>query len=214
MAEEPGIKGSVFAGIVDHLRVLRDAGRISAEELECRVGSKGIAVLDAKILSSRWYSIEVYGAIRELLQDVEGGGEDEYTIQAGAASARRLIEGGFYQQLDFLKRWQHYSPSDDPQVESERRSHFRKQLVLVSTIHDSLFNFGDMKIEAVPGSPHRFQLQYWDDCIMPRLCRLAVLGFWNELSGYWSRAGRRDLWTLIERDDHYLLEMSRDVANV
>src|SRR5215470_7681100 len=102
---EPGIKGSVFAGIVEQVRTLRAAGRIAPKEIEARLGKEGAAYLDEKIQAAKWYSIRVYGAIRELLRDVEGGGREEYTIKAGADSARRLIEGGLYQQLDFLKRW-------------------------------------------------------------------------------------------------------------
>jgi len=211
---EPGIKGSVFAGIIEQVRILRASGRVAQRELEARLGKEGLAYLDEKIMAAKWYSIRVYGAIRELLRDVEGGGREEYTIQAGAESARRLIASGLYQQLDFLKRWRDQLHTRDREIERQRRSHFSRQLSLVSTIHRSLFNFGDLKIEQVPGFTDRFQLEYWDQGTMPRVCRLAVLGFWNELSRSWSARGRADLFNKVDADDHYMLVMTRDVADV
>ena len=211
----PGIKGSVFAAIVGHVRELRDAGKIDPGELELRLGREGVALLDAKIQGASWYSIEVYGRIRELLRDVEGGGRDQYTIDGGAASARRMIESGLYQQLEYLKRWKEWVPSGDPAVDQEARAQlFRQQLSLVSTIHESLFNFGSAKIAVVPDFPNRFQLEYWDNGVMPRICRLAVLGFWNELSLHWSLRQGPALWTKLDFPDHYVLRMIRGIAEI
>ena len=212
---EPGIKGSVFAGIVEHLRELRDAGKISAAELELRLGREGIAVLETKIQPASWYSIQVYGRIRELLRDVEGGGKDQYTIDGGAASARRMIESGLYQQLEYLKHWKEWVPSGDPAVDQETRARlFRQQLTLVSTIYSSMFNFGSKKIMVDPEFPDRLQLEYWDDGLMPRVCRLAVLGFWNEMSLRWSSGQRPGLWTKVDFPDHYVLRMTRGIAEI
>ena len=212
---EPGIKGSVFAGIVEHVRALQASGKIGAAELELRLGREGMAVLDSKIQPASWYSIQVYGRIRELLRDVEGGGDDQYTVAGGAASARRMIESGLYQQLEYLDRWKEGASSGDPSIDRETRTRlFRQQLTLVSTIYSSMFNFGTKKIVKDPEFPDRFRLEYWDDGVMPRVCRFAVLGFWNEMSLRWSSGQRPGLWTKLDFPDHYLLRMTRDIAEI
>src|SRR6516164_742569 len=73
---QPGIKGAVFEGIIAQVRELRDKGKISPAELERYLGREGVALLDTKIQVASWYSIQVYGRIRELLRDVVGGGRD------------------------------------------------------------------------------------------------------------------------------------------
>jgi hypothetical protein len=197
------------------VRDLRDKGKISPAELERRLGREGVALLDAKIQAASWYSIQVYGRVRELLRDVVGGGRDQYTIDGGAASARRMIDSGLYQQLEYLKRWKEWVPSGDPAADKESRMRFfRQQLTLVSSIYTSLYNFGSKNIAVDPDFPDRLQLEYWDEGLMPVVCRLAVLGFWNEVSLQWSSRQRRELWTKIDASDHWVLRMTRDIANI
>jgi hypothetical protein len=212
---QPGIKGAVFEGIIAQVRELRDKGKISPAELERYLGREGVALLDTKIQVASWYSIQVYGRIRELLRDVVGGGRDQYTIDGGAASARRMIESGLYQQLEYLRRWKEWVPSGDPAADKEARIRlFRQQLNWVTTIHNSLFNFGSTKITVDPDVPDRLQLEYWDEGVMPGVCRLAVLGFWNEVSRRWSSGQWRDLWTKVDSRDHYVLRMTRGIAEI
>jgi len=209
----PAIKGAVFGGIVEHLIRLRDEGKIDAGELELRLGREGMGCLEEKIQPASWYPIKVYGRMRELLQDVEGRGRDQYTIDAGAASARRLIESGRYPQLDYLKRWKEPVPTGHLDVDHETQTAlFRQQMVLIRTIHDSLFNFGSQKLVPDPEFPRRLQLETWDDGLMPHVCRLAILGFWNEMSLQWSGRRQPDLWYIVEHADHYVLRMTRDIA--
>ena len=211
----PGIKGSVFAGIVEHLRTLRDSGRIDADQLELRLGREGAALVDAKIVATAWYPIELYGRIRELLCDVEGGGRDEYTLEAAAASARRLKEGGLYQQLDYLDRWRAYVPTGDAERDAEqRRSLFRSQLSMVATIYSGLFNFGSTKITDDPDHRDRLQIEYWDEGVMPRIGRVAVLGFWNEIGKSWLRRPDAPCWRQVDAGDHFALRLTRDIADL
>jgi len=215
---EPGIKGTVFAGIVEQARALRDAGKVGADELERRLGPEGLALLEAKIQPASWYPVQVYGRIRELLRDVEGGGRDQYTIDAGAASARRMIESGIYQQLDYLKRWKEWRPSGEPGADrGARLRQFRQQVRLIGTVYDSMYNFGSSKIEPDPDFADRLRIEYWDAGVMPTVCRLAVLGFWNEIARHWRGSGGHgdgDLWTKDDFVDHYVIRMTRGVAEI
>jgi hypothetical protein len=207
------VKGSVFVGIVQAVLRLRDAKRIEEIELERRLGDDGLAYLSSETALSGWYPIQVYARMRELLRDIEGDGDDAYTENSAAESARRLIDSGLYQQLNSLERWSQYQRSGDEQRDAEeRRQRFRQQLNLVSTLYNALYNFGTQKVTVDPEHPDRFQLEYWDEGVMPRSCRFAVLGFWNELGLRWS--SKRQLFRLEHSSDHYMLRMTRDVADV
>lgn len=212
---KPGIKGSVFMGIVDEVRALRDGGRVSAATLEARLGKEGVGYLGDSILPAIWYPIETYGKMRELLRDIEGGGKDEYTMRSAAATARRLVESGLYQQLDYLKRWEELEPSGDPAQDARRRRElFRTQVGMVSMMYEQLYNFGIRKLVDDPSFPDRFQLEYWDGGVLPPSCRFAVVGFWNEVSLSWSAERTPDLWYLVHFPDHYFMRMSRDIADI
>jgi hypothetical protein len=207
------VKGSLFLGIVQAVLRLRDARRVDATELERRLGADGLTYLGSEIALSAWYPIRVYACMRELLRDVEGGGDDAYTVKSAAESAKRLIESGLYQQLNALERWSQYQRSgDDKRDAEERRRQFRQQLNLVSTLYNALYNFGTQKVTADPEHLDRFQLEYWDDGAMPPSCRFAMLGFWNEVGLRWSTT--RNFWRLEHFTDHYILRMTRDLAAV
>ncbi len=208
----PAVKGALLAGIVEQVIRLRSEGRIRASELELRLGREGMACLEEKIQGAAWYPIEVFTRMRELLQDVEGRGQDQYTIDSGAASARRLIEAGLYQQLDYLKRWQEYVPTGDRAVDQEKQTALlRRQLTMVGTIYSSMLNFGSPKLVVDPEFDRRIQLETWDEGILPRVGRLAVLGFWNEISLQWSTRREPGLWYMVHHPDHYVMRMTRDI---
>lgn len=213
---EPGIKGSVLKGIVDHALEVCAKRNVSAEELERRLGKDGLAQLRAPISSAVWYPITFYGKLRQLLREVDGGGSERYSIEAGAESARRLILNGMYPQLvrlDGFGTGGRAGKLTPAQVEA-RREIFKQQLTRVAGIHGALFNFSSMELTADPHHPDRVQLEYWDSGAMPPDGRLAVLGFWNELGSRWSPSKSVDLFQKVEFGDHYVLRMTRDISSL
>jgi hypothetical protein len=210
--QEPGIKGSVFKGIVAHALEVCAKRNVSAADLERRFGRDGVALLHATISPAVWYPITFYGKLREFLREVEGGGSERYSIEAGAESARRLILGGMYPQLVRLDGFSTGGAGTLTAAQKEaRREEFKQQLLRVAGIHGALFNFSSMQPAADPKFPDRLQLEYWDFGAMPPDGRLAVLGFWNELGGRWSQS-KRELFEKVDRADHYLLRMTRDIS--
>jgi hypothetical protein len=99
----------------------------------------------------------------------------------------------------------------DAAYAEERRRQFRQQLVLVSPLYNALYNFGTKKVRVDPEHPDRLQLGYCDEGVMPRSCRFAVLGFWNELGLRWSTTCRPDFLRLEHFSDHYILRMTRNL---
>lgn|SRR5262245_33571186 len=210
--QEPGIKGSVLKGIVEHALEVCQKQNISGAELKRRFGDDGVALLNGTIAPAVWYPISFYGTLRTFLREVEGGGSDRYSIDAGAESARRLILGGMYPQLEYLDGF----GSDGARTRGaaaivERCNRFKRQLTRVAGIHGALFNFSTMKLAPDPEHPDRVQLEYWDFGAMPPDGRLAVLGFWNELGTRWG-SRKQDLWQKVDRTDHYVLCMTRDIS--
>src|SRR5262249_52157648 len=140
--QEPGIKGSVLKGIVDHALEVCHKKNVAAAELERRFGRDGVALLQGTIAPAVWYSIAFYGKLREFLREVEGGGSERYSIEAGAESARRLILGGMYPQLAYLDGFGGQAGRSRNAAEmAARRDRFKQQLARVSGIHGALFNF-------------------------------------------------------------------------
>jgi len=211
----PAVKGALLAGIVEQVIRLRNDRKIDPSDLELRLGEEGMACLEEKIQGAAWYPIEIFTRMRELLQEVEGRGQDQYTIDSGAASARRLIEAGLYQQLDYLKRWQEHVPTGDRAADQEKQAALlRRQMTMVGTIYSSMLNFGTPKLEVDPEFSRRFQLETWDEGILPRVGRLAVLGFWNEISLQWSPRREPGLWYMVHHPDHYVMRMTRDIDEI
>jgi hypothetical protein len=212
---DPAIKGSVLKTIVERVHEVCGAKKVSAAELERRLGIDGLQCLNGEILAASWYPIRFYGAVRELLRDVEGGGKERYSIDSAAEVARKLIASGMYPQLDYLKQWKEHVPLADPLADAAaRRELFEQQLARVCRIYNSLFNFSTTKVTRDPNFSDRLQLEYWDHGVMPRDGRLAVLGFWLAMSEHWSPRHRGELWTKTDFTDHYILRMSRDIAEM
>ena len=134
MTDRPSIKGSALSSVVDDVRTLRDAGQLSAEQLETALEPEDLALLDAKIQAALWYPIECYRRLTELLFEVQGRGDPRYLADRGACAAERLWEAGLYVQL------QH----GEEKAEAARRSGgalSERDARLMTTLAGAIFNF-------------------------------------------------------------------------
>ncbi|HTO55370.1 MAG TPA: hypothetical protein VMR50_18445 [Myxococcota bacterium] len=208
----PAIKGSVLRPIVEHAREVCRKRSIPVADLERRLGAGGAQLFGAEIRATDWYPVSLYGPLRQFLREVEGGGRDRYTIDSAIEGARRLIASGIYPQLEFLKQ---AKPLIDRNSEPKaRRELFVSQLERVSTIHNALFNFSRVDVRDDPEHEDRVQLEFRDSGVMPYDGRLAVLGYWLEMSAHLSPSRRGNLWTKIDAPDHYILRMNRDISDL
>lgn len=208
----PAIKGSVLRPIVEHAREVCRKRSIPVAELERRLGAGGAHLFRAEIRATDWYPVSFYGPLRQFLREVEGGGRDRYTIDSAIEGARKLIASGIYPQLEFLKQ---PKPLIDRNADPKaRRELFVSQLERVSTIHNALFNFSRVDVRDDPEHEDRVQLEFRDRGVMPYDGRLAVLGYWLEMSAHLSPSRRGNLWTKIDAPDHYVLRMTRDIAEL
>jgi len=140
----PSIKGSVFATAVESVNKLLAQHSVSREELGRWLKPDDIPLLDQEVSVSEWYDIRVFSRMNELLRDVEGEGKNEYLRRIGKQSARRLLEAGLYQQMEYLQNTQ-LRKASTPKARFEA---FGRDLRLLTTLGSSLYNF--IKWEAAP----------------------------------------------------------------
>ena len=185
---EPSIKGSIFKGVIDDLARLQREGRVSQEEVDARLATEDLALLEGEINASAWYPMESYGRLMDLLGEVEAGGKDAYFVERGRGSARRLMESGLYQQLSFLSRWESMlgAAGDD---QSAMIADYARNLKMVVSLASAIYNVGKWVVE--PDAEHAGRV-----CIAVREARaysdpmrLAIEGFLNECA----RVAREDL---------------------
>jgi len=206
----PSVKGSIVAGAVEDLVRLRDEGRVSAEQLEMRLEPYDLTLLGTKLGAAEWYPMATYGRLLEVLGDIESGGRrDAYFRKRGAASARRLMDAGLYQQLSFIQRWSENLPKDRGDEASLVNS-FSKNLRLVITLAKSIYSVGVWAVEPDPATPRRVAIHVTEARDYTEPMRLAAEGFLN------ATANRRsDLYT-SERPgpSEILFRMTMDISEL
>jgi hypothetical protein len=178
--QEPAIKGTVMVNLVADVLSLRDAGRISPDELAARLERQDLEILDAKVMPSTWYPIQSYRRLTELLLEKEGGGED-YLRARGASSAQRLLEAGLYEQMRRLR-----SGGSSVGIAEVERS-VRMLLVMSQTI----LNFGRGEVLRDPNHGKRVMIEIRDAADYPEVLRFTSEGFYNACA---RAAGRRYAW--------------------
>jgi len=148
---EPSIKGSVFKGVTDDLARLQEEGRIPQEVSDARLAAEDLAFLEGEISPAAWYPMESYGRFMQLVGEIEGAGKDSYFVERGRASARRLMEGGLYQQLAFLSRWE--TPSGSDGGDQLVIAAYARNLRMVSSLASAIYNVGKWEVEPDPDHP-------------------------------------------------------------
>jgi hypothetical protein len=205
--DEPGIKGTLFAGVLDDLRRLIEEGRVTPETLEARLEPEDLQLLEVKVSPSTWYDIFAYHRLAEILCDAEGAGRDDYWYERGVRAARRLIEMGIYSQLEYLGRTR-TSRARDPEARFEA---FAKDMKRLMSLHASMLNFGEWSSVVDPDLGDRYRVEIRGVAGIPDGIFRAAAGFFSELASQRSRQSSR-LW-LYERPepDLVLFRMAQPV---
>lgn len=177
----PSIKGSIFRGVVEEIRQLRESGRLGEAQLEGGLDETDLELLDQKILDASWYPMESYGRMLDLLCRHVGGGRPAYYAERGAANARRLMDAGMYSQLDLLERWRKDEEGVDPDRDAERLvSAYQSKLRLVVSLAGSIYNTGRWRVVPDPQHPRRVLIEIDDAGAYTDGMRYAIEGFLNE----------------------------------
>jgi hypothetical protein len=174
----PSIKGAAFAFVVEKVLRLVTSGEISRSELARRLPSGGLEAIDRPVVLVAWYDIRIYAALMELLRDVIGGSENEYLVRHGGEAAERLLQKGFYQQMEYLKRM---APANetDPHI---RYQGFGRDLRRLASLSPSILNFGQLKVRVDPEYADRYMLEASDGSAFPEVLCWSMQGFYNRMA--------------------------------
>ena len=187
MPSQPSIKGSVFAGVVEDVCKLVRRGGVSVDDLTRWLKPEDVDLLDGEINLSGWYDIAVYTRMSELLRDVEGGGSNEYLRQRGRLTARRLLESGLYQQLEYVQRTE-LVRAQDPRA---RFQAFGRDLRLLATLSGSILNFSRWTSKPDPEEAGRYVIEVSEAKDFPDVLCWSSDGLVNEMA---TQHGEPDLW--------------------
>jgi hypothetical protein len=201
----PSIKGSVFAGLVEDIQKLLAQKKLKREELTRWLAPKDLVHLDAPVQPFEWYDIRSYDNMSLLLRDVEGGGRNEYLRQRGARNAKRLLEAGLYQQLEYTHRTLFARESD----KNARFEAFGRDLARLTTISASILNFGRASHKPDPDRKMRWIIENTQAKPYPETLIWASDGFTNEMA---RQHDSPDLWEWERPEqDRIVWRMKREI---
>ena len=69
------------------------------DELEARLSTAALEIVDQKILPSLWYPIAATAELSQLVVDIDGGGRVSHMAKLGAETATRLLGGGTFKSF-------------------------------------------------------------------------------------------------------------------
>jgi hypothetical protein len=187
MASASSIKGSVFAVVIEDVCKLVARGGLSVDELTRWLKPQDVDLLEQEIVLSEWYSIAIYTRMNELLRDVEGGGSNEYLRERGRRTARRLLESGLYQQLEYLHRTELGKATE----QRTRFEAFGRDLRLLTTLSGSILNFSRWKSKPDPEETGRYVIEVSETRDFPEVLCWRSDGLINEMA---TQHGEPDLW--------------------
>jgi len=179
---EPSIKGAAFQAVPADVNRLLEQGRLSPEELEVRLTADDLGILAEKILPGRWYPIETYKRLLDLLVEFEGGGQaEQYLMKRGVDAAKRILAMGIYDHLEAARRAVERSPSD-----------WCAQVGRVMiTLSNAMFSFSQWKFVAYRDSSNPFSIHVSDAEDIPDTTRILLQGFIEHVFNQFSDAPTR-----------------------
>jgi hypothetical protein len=187
MSSTPSIKGSVFANVVEDVKKLLANGDLKKTELARWLREEDILLLGQPIGTATWYDIRCYTRMNELLRDVEGDGSNEYLRGRGRETARRLVEAGFYAQMEFLSRTEVGRTTG----ERARFEAFGRDLRKLCTLSSSILNFSRWTPKPDPQQEGRYRIDVSEARDFPEVLAWRSDGFVNEMAAQHSGS---DLW--------------------
>jgi len=176
--QQAGIKGSLFAAVVDDLNQLLASGAVGPAEVEAQLEPEEIELLETKINPSGWYDIHTYHRMVGILCNIEGGGVDEYWLERGRRAAQRMADSGIYQQFDYLGRTKASAARDA----DERFRAFGRDIRLLLSLQAAVLSVGEWKTEVDPEHGDRYRVEIRGIRGIPDGIFLAATGTFNEMS--------------------------------
>jgi hypothetical protein len=206
MSSVPSIKGSVFAKLVEDVRKALDEAGLSRSDAKKWLEPGDLELLDQSIAVAGWYDIRAYDRMNALLLELVGGGSHEYWREQGYNTARRLLEGGLYAQLEYLQRVQVSKATD----QKSRFEAFGRDLRLLTSLSASILNFSRWSAHPDPEKEHRYRIDVTQAAAIPESLAWRSDGFINGMASI--HRGGSNLWSWTRpTQDHIVFHMIRSL---
>lgn len=192
------IKGMAISSLVGDVREVVHAGGVSEEEIAKHLTPEDLAMLGEELDPFGWYPIECYERLTDWLLSLAENGGVPWLRERGAAAARRLLEGGLYQQLDSLRDGYDWTPENA-----------LARMRLIVTLQGSLMNFSKWQVEVDPDYAQRLRIVVTEAGAYPEVLRHVTDGFINACD---DAAGGGHIWD-SERvaADRIIIRMDSDL---
>lgn len=166
----PSIKGTAFQSVVEDLRALIDAGRISRDQLESELLPEDLRLLELPVLPGQWIPLASYGRLVELLLRVDGRGRPDYLVKRGARAAERLFAAGLYLQLE-----------RGEEIGAQKRELGERWTAregnLIASLSGAIFSVSSWRFVEDPEDAALFHIDVSDAAALPEVSRLSAQGF-------------------------------------
>jgi hypothetical protein len=187
MAEKPSVKGSVMTETIENTRKLLEEGSLSPGDLEARLRPEDLALLEEPTNVSKWYDLEFYQRLAELLHELDGGPREEYFRKKGFDRGQKLIEAGLYQQMEYVERPK-VAGELDPKARFEA---YGRDLKLFVTLSGAILNFSSWSVALDPDHADRYRIEVRAASAFPDFMGWGSEGLINAMA---SRHGLHDIW--------------------
>lgn len=147
MGQRPSIKGVLLSKLVPDVQELLERNEAARERLLAPLSAGSVELLEGKVEIGRWYPIEQYAEITDLIWQEEGDGSPAYLQRRGAEAMQRLMDGGLYQQLRYLGR------EDGGFRTPVTREQVLRDCRLVGSVTGALINFTEQSWDWDPARP-------------------------------------------------------------
>jgi hypothetical protein len=205
MSSTPSIKGSVMANVVEDVNKLVERGALKKTELARWLQPPDLELLGQSVSVAGWYDLRSYTRMNELLRDIEGHGSNDYLRERGRETARRLLQAGFYAQMEYLHNAQVSRTSGD----RARFEAFGRDLRRLCTLSASILNFSVWTPKVDPKRDGFYVIEVSEARDIPEVLAWRSDGFVNEMA---TQHGDPDLWGWRrESEDLIVFRMIRAV---
>jgi len=187
----PSIRGRVFATALEDVQKLVASRALAERELVRWLQPPDVALLGQEIMETGWYDVKAYARVLRLLRDVVGKGHDDFLRERGMTTAKRLLDSGLYQQLEYLSRLQKH----DARTPEERYAAYGRDLKLLATISGAIVNFSKWAPRPDPARPLCYRIDITEARDYPDELAISTEGLVNGMA---KQHGDPDLWR-VER---------------
>jgi hypothetical protein len=163
---EPRVKGTTLALLIEEAQRSLSSGKLRSSHLQT-LPSALRELVDGRVLSTKWYPVEYYSELAELLCGTSELEREAYLRALGGKDFARLRRTMVYRQVG-------YATQLEPNRDLQTKLHDSR---LITSLMTSVFNFSRWAPAPDPKSPKHIVIQVTDAKHVPEAFRILTEGF-------------------------------------